>query len=192
MDPILGSILHHPSHSLSCFFLSVGSFGWWSQEPGWKVSEMLWDANGPVFERFLLLVSPHKGAKWCCFYQCRCWSDAKASSVQPEHFRLFAAQVLEGLRPTIFCWFPCSSVWFYKKDLTAYILRVPFKSFQCLQYFVSCQSNVLKRCQPWMWWPRRPLWSHVGVMIQLRSTRYVMCNISLMSYMFLFVVSPGI
>lgn len=60
----------------------------------------------------------------------------------------------------------------YQKDLTAYILRVPFKSFQCLQYFVSCQSNVLKRCQPWMWWPRRPLWSHVGVTIQLRSTRY--------------------
>ncbi len=64
---------------------------------------MLRGVRGTALWVCMPLVPPHKGATRCLFDQCGCWSDAKASSIKAERFRLFSAQVLEGSRPIFRC-----------------------------------------------------------------------------------------
>lgn len=92
------------THSPASFCNLVRIIGWLSQEPGWKVSEMLWDVSGPMLGMCLFVVTPHKGAtvyKVSAFWSVLVlvWCQSSASSVKPECLRLFAAQVLESSRP---------------------------------------------------------------------------------------------
>lgn len=64
---------------------------------------MLRDASGSVLEVCLCLVPPYKRARKCFFDKCGRWSDAKASLIKLECFRLFTNQVLEGFQAIFRC-----------------------------------------------------------------------------------------
>lgn len=118
--------------------------------------------------------------------------------MMPKHlksscsFRLFAAWFLKLFNPSYVVSLILGVVLQEGFDGVTYTLRVPLKSFPCLQFFVSCQLNILEKMPALdLVIKRATLLSSVGVVIQLRSARY-QCNcISYMSLNVSFVVSPS-
>lgn len=102
--------------------------------------------------------------------------------MMPKHlksscsFRLFAAWFLKLFNPSYVVSLILGVVLQEGFDGVTYTLRVPLKSFPCLQFFVSCQLNILEKMPALdLVTKRATLLSSVGVMIQLRSARY-QCN----------------